>query len=258
MTIHQPSVQEPCWSTSTTRVDTEIGREEYIKCNNFIGVFFQEFVKGWNVESTSVMTSPCMKSVVGPTVTRKILYCYFLHDRPWISPWIKSISNELDITIHVITSQLFGYCDVINNRLWRHQQNVNPASETRGRCVKIVFIVILSSLCRVRNIIMHVLSWRTVSALPRVLFWCLFPPLLRNSGNKHQNNPLLSAETVRHSNTYIILYLQTKRFLFCCERFEIIVDIHKKRIGLCRYNLSKMILHICNHCIWIKRPNHRF
>ena len=26
----------------------------------------------------------------------------FLHDRPWISPWIKSISNELDINIHVI------------------------------------------------------------------------------------------------------------------------------------------------------------
>ena len=31
----------------------------------------------------------------------------FLHDRPWISPWIKSISNELDITIHVIALQLF-------------------------------------------------------------------------------------------------------------------------------------------------------
>ena len=28
----------------------------------------------------------------------------FLHDRPWISLWIKSISNELDI-IHAITSQ---------------------------------------------------------------------------------------------------------------------------------------------------------
>ena len=41
----------------------------------------------------------------------------------------------------------------------------------------------------------------------RVLFWYLFPSLLRNSGNKHQNNPLVSAETVRHSSTYIILYL---------------------------------------------------
>ena len=30
---------------------------------------------------------------------------------------------------------------------------------------------------------------------------------LRNSGNKHQNTPLVSAETVRHSSAYIILYI---------------------------------------------------
>ena len=53
---------------------------------------------------------------------------------------------------------------------------------------------------------MHVLSWQTVSALTEVLFWYLFPSLLRNSGNKHQNNPLVNAETIRHSSTYIILY----------------------------------------------------
>ena len=35
---------------------------------------------------------------------------------------------------------------------------------------------------------------------------CLFPLLLHNSGNKHRNNPLVSAETVRHSSMYIILY----------------------------------------------------
>ena len=39
---------------------------------------------------------------------------------------------------------------------------------------------------RVRNEIMYVLSWLTVSALTRVLFLCLFPSLLRNSGNKHK------------------------------------------------------------------------
>ena len=65
----------------------------------------------------------------------------------------------------------------------------------------------MDSLCRVRNKIMYVLSWRTVSALTRVLFWFLFPSLLRNSGNKHQNNPLVSAETIRHSSAYIILYI---------------------------------------------------
>ena len=57
----------------------------------------------------------------------------------------------------------------------------------------------LSSLCRVRNKITYVLSWRTVSAFIRALFWCLFLSLLRNSGNEHKHNPLVSAETVRHS-----------------------------------------------------------
>ena len=40
--------------------------------------------------------------------------------------------------------------------------------------------------CRVRNKIMYVLSWLTVSALTRVLFRYLFPLSLRNLGNKHQ------------------------------------------------------------------------
>ena len=68
----------------------------------------------------------------------KIASHNFLHDRSWISPWIKSISNELDITCHVLASQLPGHCDVIANRLWRHQQNVKRSSETRGWCVKIL------------------------------------------------------------------------------------------------------------------------
>ena len=78
----------------------------------------------------------------------------FSHDRPWISPWIKSISNELDITIQVIASQFSGHCDVISTRLWRHQQNVDWASEPRGRCVKIfVFIVVYGFVmsCKKQN-----------------------------------------------------------------------------------------------------------
>ena len=99
----------------------------------------------------------------------------FTHDQPSISPWIKSISNELDITCHVLSSQLSGYCDVIANQLWRHQQNVKRASETWGWCVKIlVFSAIYGFVCRVRNKIMYVLLWRTVYALTRVLFWCFF------------------------------------------------------------------------------------
>ena len=126
-----------------------------------------------------------------------LAYKHYLHDRSWISPWIKSISNELDITIHVIASQLSGHCDVISNRLW-HQQNENRASETRGRCVKIVVLSsFMDSFCRVSNRITYVASWRTVSVLTRMLFWYSFPLLLRNSGNKHQNNPFVGAERVK-------------------------------------------------------------
>ena len=55
--------------------------------------------------------------------------------------------------------------------------------------------------------IMYVLEWRTVSALTRWLFLCLFPELWSNEGNKHKNNTRVSAETVHHKSTYIILYL---------------------------------------------------
>ena len=43
---------------------------------------------------------------------------------------------------------------------------------------------------------MYVLSWQTVSALTRVLFLCLLPLFLHDSGNKPQDNPLMSAGTV--------------------------------------------------------------
>ena len=140
------------------------------------------------------------------TVVSEFWRLHFL-TRSWISPWIKLIFYELDIAIHVITSQLLCHCDVFSDRLWRHQQNENWVSEPRERCVKIVDLSsFMDSFCCVRNKIMYVLTRRTVSALTRVLFWCLFPSLLRNSGNKHQNNPLVSAEIVRHSRTYIILH----------------------------------------------------
>ena len=117
-----------------------------------------------------------------------------LHDWPWISPWIKSISNELDITCHVVAPQSSGNCDAINNRSWRHQPNINRGSGKRRWCMRVaVFIVIDWIVCRVRNKITHVFSWRTVYALIRVLVWCLFPSVLSNSGNKHKNNPLVSA-----------------------------------------------------------------
>ena len=51
--------------------------------------------------------------------------------------------TKLDITSHVWASQLSDHCDVINNRYWRHQQNVNRSNEVRCRCVKIVFFIII-------------------------------------------------------------------------------------------------------------------
>ena len=41
----------------------------------------------------------------------------------------------------------------------------------------------------------------------RVLFWCLFPELRSNEGNKHQNNTRVSTETVCHKSTHIILFV---------------------------------------------------
>ena len=85
--------------------------------------------------------------------------------------------------------------------LWRHQRSFVASSgegkpsewETLTICKDRCFLSFMDSFCRVMNKIMPVFSWRTVSALTRVLLWCLFPSLLRNSGNKHENNPLVSA-----------------------------------------------------------------
>ena len=51
----------------------------------------------------------------------------FSHHRPWISPWIRSTSNEFDIIIHVIASKLSSHCDVNSNRLWLHQRYMRIA-----------------------------------------------------------------------------------------------------------------------------------
>ena len=50
-------------------------------------------------------------------------------------------------------------------------------------------------------------SDKPFSALTRVLSWCLFPELQSNSGNKHQSDTRVSAETVRHEIAYITLFL---------------------------------------------------
>ena len=78
-----------------------------------------------------------LKRILNPNLVKSS----FLHNRPWIWLWVKSISNDLYITIQTIASQLSGHCDVISNRLWCHQQNENRVSETLGRFVRIVVFI---------------------------------------------------------------------------------------------------------------------
>ena len=54
---------------------------------------------------------------------------------------------------------------------------------------------------------MHVLKWRTVSALTKGLVCCLVLELRSNEVNKLQNNTRVSAETVRNESIYIIVFL---------------------------------------------------
>ena len=101
-------------------------------------------------------------------------------------------------------------CDIISStytELVRHKVDVWGS----------YFYLQMGLLCHVRNRIIYVQLWQTVHAHTRVLFWCLFPELLRNSGNKHQNNTLVSASAVRHSSTYIIHYISHEicTWLYC-------------------------------------------
>ena len=85
-----------------------------------------------------------------------------------------------------------------------------------------------------KNKIMYVLSWQTVSVLTRELFLCLLPSLLRNSGNKRKNKPLVNAETIRHSSTFIILYIfdhPAAAFVrFNGIRWQVVKDSHHEAI----------------------------
>ena len=81
---------------------------------------------------------------------------------------------------------------------------------------------------------MYVLEWRTVSALTRVLFWCLFPELRSNEGNKHQNNTRVSAETVHHESTYIILFLTRHNESLNDDKTTIFT--HRPRVSLAQFS----------------------
>ena len=133
----------------------------------------------------------------------------FLHGQPWISPWI---SNELDITFHVIASQLSVIVTSSANDWDIISRTKTRASESRGRCVKmVVFSSFMDSLCRVRNKIMYVLPWQTISALTRVLFWCLFPS--ESPSDTHEQNAV-AYEWFANQNVVITSLVDVKIILF--------------------------------------------
>ena len=139
----------------------------------------------------------------------RMQYHVFFQDRPCISPCIKSISNELDITF--IHATVRSVC-----LLWHHQQSIVTSSTKRKSSEwdtvrRSLFISsFMDSFCHVRNKIIYVLSWWTVYALTWVLFWCLFPLLLCNSENKHQITLSWAhkqSTTKVHTLFYIYIYI---------------------------------------------------
>ena len=67
----------------------------------------------------------------------------------------------------------------------------------------------MDSLYRVRNKMIYVCTLVTncFCAHSSVIFVFFFPSLLRNLGNKHQNNPPEGTETVCHSSTLFSTYI---------------------------------------------------
>ena len=104
----------------------------------------------------------------------------------------------------------------------------------------------IGALCRVRNEIMYLLSWLTLSALTRVLFLCVYPELRSNEGNKHKRNPVVSAETVRHPSAYIIPYIYIIYiyiYIYIYTNYVGIISIDSQRNG-------NHLPHLKIQCVW--------
>ena len=167
---------------------------------------------------THILSQPLHCSMLNHVTLNNVI----LHDQPWISPWIKSISK--------VRYHLSRVCIKIVWSLWRHRQSIVAllaeckASEwdTGMMCEDPRFLAsFMVLLCHVRNKVMYVLLWQTVYELSWVLFWCLFPSLLRNSGNKHQNNTLVSLLNRNH-------IFQSMVKISCVEFQRYPLKFHKK------------------------------
>ena len=141
----------------------------------------------------------------GMPTCRRILISYT--NPSWIWPWMKSMSNELRLFLCVRASQLLrrNSYNIISNRLWRHQWSIKQVGKTRGWCVKIgtlfVFYVLFISYEKHDNIFTVVTNFLYEHS--GVMLVC------NSLAALHQHNTPMSAYTVRHSSTYIILYVFT-------------------------------------------------
>ena len=82
-------------------------------------------------------------------------------------------------------------------------------------------------LWHVRNKIMYVLSSQTVSALTRGLFLCLFPSLLRNSGNKQKITLLWALKQ-------FVTRVHTLFYIYCT--YSMISDKARLKVRLWTHN----------------------
>ena len=79
---------------------------------------------------------------------------------------------------------------------------------------------------------MSVLSWQTAYALIRVLFSCLIPSLLRNSGNEHQYN-------LSGAHKYFATWVQSLFYIYIHYDWNHLILITSNRI-LCLWHTENL------------------
>ena len=99
--------------------------------------------------------------------------------------------------------------------------------------------------------------------LTRGLFWCLFPELQSNEGNKYQNNTWVSTETDCHESIYIILFLTQHNKSITDDKMTIFTNrpcVSLAQFSICwwchnRLLMTSQWLDNCDAITWIMISN---